>query len=113
MLREPLTTTAAKALARKILVHGATRFSGHGLKEMKKDSLSEADAINVIRAGVARPAELENGSWRYRFETQKIVVVVSFRCPDDLELEDELKSGAFVRSKIVVVTAWRNKERTR
>jgi len=114
MLKEPLSATDAKALARKILSNGVTRFSDHGLKEMKKDGLSEADATNVIRAGVARPAEFENGSWRYRFETPKIVVVVSFRSPDDAELGDELMAGPNeVKTKIVVVTAWRNKERKR
>ena len=114
MLREPLTNVEAKALVRRILAFGAVRFSDHSLKEMKKDNLGEADAVNVIRAGTARPAELENGSWRYRFETPKIVVVVSFRSPDDVELDEELNAETeLVKSKLVVVTAWRNKGRRR
>jgi hypothetical protein len=67
---------------------------------MDKDGLSDVDVVNVLRGGVVRPAEFENGSWRYRVETQRITVVVAFDPdPDEAETEDEIE--------LVVVTAWR------
>jgi hypothetical protein len=38
---------------------------------MTKDGLTDLDAVNVLRAGVVREAEWENGSWRHRVETPK------------------------------------------
>lgn len=43
--------------------------------------------------GVVEPAEFENGSWRYRVRTNRMMVVVAF----DEDSESEL----------VVVTGWR------
>jgi len=112
MIVEPLSLQHARALARKILADGITRFSSHALEELKKDRLTEVDATNVIRAGIARAAEFENGSWRYRFDTPKIVVIIAFRNADDAELESELAAApGAMKSKIAVVTAWRLKER--
>lgn len=47
--------------------------------------------MNVLRAGVVYPPELENGTWRYRVRGGRINVVVAFRSEDTL----------------VVITAWR------
>lgn len=93
LLDEPLHPARARALVREILKVGSVQFSEHGLDEMSKDDLSEEDCVNVLRAGLAEPAELERGSWRYRFRTPKIMVVVAFR------------SELLAR----VVTAWRLK----
>ena len=79
MIEEPLDPSEAKKLARKICDHGTVEFSGHALRELKKDNLSEIDAVNVLRGGWPDPAEFENGSWRYRFQTAKICVVAAFR----------------------------------
>jgi Domain of unknown function (DUF4258) len=89
---ETLSSPEVRALARTILESGQIRYSKHAKEEMAKDRLSVQDVVNVVRAGVvANAAECENGSWRWRFWTQKIVVIVAFRS------ERELR----------VVTAWR------
>ncbi|MDP2599905.1 MAG: DUF4258 domain-containing protein [Deltaproteobacteria bacterium] len=70
------------------------RFSRHALEEMLDDDLITADILNVIKSSSSKilgEAELENGSYRYRLETNNIMVVVSFDSEDSL----------------VVVTAWR------
>lgn len=51
------------------------------------------DVDNVLRGGAVDPGEYENGSWRYRVRTERIVVVITFR--SEIEL--------------VIVTAWRIK----
>jgi hypothetical protein len=71
---------------------------------MEKDRLTDIDAVNVLRAGAVREAEWENGSWRHRVETPKMVVVATFdpepdRMPDD---DDELGD-----LELLVVTGWR------
>ena len=59
---------------------------------MLDDDLTTVDCENVLRGGVVRPGEYENGTWRYRVETSKITVVVGFRSAQEL----------------MVVTAWRS-----
>ena len=90
---EPLSAPKAKKAVQEILRSGNTAFSGHALREMKKDDLTTQDCVNVLRAGVVEPAEYENGSWRYRFHGGWIWVVVAFRSEQEL----------------VVVTAWRKR----
>jgi hypothetical protein len=91
-VNEPLPPAEAKAAALKILAEGGTvAFSKHSREEMAKDNLNDQDALNVLRGGVVDPAEFENGSWRYRFRTSRMVFVIAFRS------ESELR----------VVTAWR------
>ena len=58
---------------------------------MAKDKLQDVDVVNVLRAGLPQPPEMEKGTWRYRFATQRIVVVIAFRS----------------RTELRVVTAWR------
>lgn len=62
---------------------------------MASDRLIIGDIVNVLRGGVVEPAELTNGSWRYRVRTAKIFVVVCFVSADSM----------------CVVTAWRMKEK--
>ncbi len=61
------------------------------MAELAKDDLEVLDGVNVLRLGIAREGEWENGEWRYRFETRTMCVVVSF-------ISDEV---------LRVVTAWR------
>jgi hypothetical protein len=91
---EPLTAQAAKNLIRKILLDSDAVMSNHALKEMKKDQLIVGDVLNVVRGGIVDEPEFENGSWRYRVRTNKIVVVVCFRSETELH----------------VVTCWRLKK---
>ena len=70
------------------------RFSRHALEEIRKDNLTTADILNVIKSSSAKVlhgGELENGTYRYRLETGSITVVVSFDS----------------QTNLVVVTAWR------
>lgn len=91
--REPLDASQAKDLVRAILEDGELVFSSHALDEMDKDNLVEQDGQNVLWAGKAHAGEYENGSYRYRFSTPRMVFVVAFWSEDSA----------------VVVTAWRIK----
>lgn len=93
MLKEPLEPNRARRLIGEILEKGSVSFSSHSEKALVDDGLSTVDAVNVLRGGVVQPAEFENGSWRYRVRTQRMVVVIVFRSA----------------SEIAVVTAWREK----
>lgn len=68
-------------------------FSRHALEELENDDLTTVDATNVLKSqdSFLEEGEFENGSWRYRVSTQKIVVVIAFT---------ELGDGT------IVVTAW-------
>jgi hypothetical protein len=81
----------AKKWVRSILKGGWVFISHHAQDEMRKDELSRRDVENILRGGVVREPEWENGGWRYHVETSKIRVVIAFR--------DE--------SSLVVVTAMR------
>lgn len=78
-------------MLREILATGVLTFSGHAKREMEKDRLTTPDVVNVLKAGVVEPSELERGSWRHRVKTNSICVVVV--------LVSEREA--------VVVTAWR------
>lgn len=67
---------------------------------MAECGMTDVDAINTLRGGrlpAGKGCSYENGTWRYRFETTKMAVVVAF----------EPESG-----KMVIVTAFRLEERT-
>ena len=91
VMDEPLAPDAARQLMREILRAGRFIYSKHAKEELLADRLTTVDCENVIRGGVVRPGEFENGSWRYRVETGRITMVVAFRS----------------EHKLVVVTAWR------
>jgi uncharacterized protein DUF4258 len=74
----PLRASDAKKRIRAILNGGRFGFSKHAEDEMRKDELSRRDVDNVLRGGVVREPEWENGSWRYHVETSKIRVVIAF-----------------------------------
>jgi hypothetical protein len=74
-----LRATEAKKLIRRLLEEGLFVSPGpgsHARQEMDNDGLTDVDAVNVRRGGVVREAEWENGSWRYRVETPRMVFVV-------------------------------------
>lgn len=107
----PLRATEAKKLIRRLLEEGRFVSPGsgsHARQEMENDGLTDVDAVNVLRGGVVREAEWENGSWPYRVETPKLVFVVVLEPePDALPASDE-EVGEL---EVVIVTAWRNKPR--
>ena len=88
---EPLAPEAAKRLIREILKSGRFTYSRHAKEELLADDLTTVDCENVLRGGVVRAGELEQGTWRYRVDTARITVVITFRSQHEL----------------VVVTAWR------
>ena len=60
---------------------------------MVADDLTTVDCENILRAGVIRPPEFERGTWRYRVETNRMAIVITFRS----------------RREFIMVTAWRKK----
>ena len=84
-------TGTARKLLRDVLAAGFLRFSNHAKTEMAKDRLTTQDALNVLRAGVVEPSELERGSWRHRVKTNRICVVVTLAS----------------ETEAIVITAWR------
>ena len=65
-LNEPLNEQSAKRLIRDILKNSTVRWSRHALDGMKNRKLTTVDCVNVLRAGVVEPLELELGTWQYR-----------------------------------------------
>jgi hypothetical protein len=91
-MQQPLGAVRAKQLVRRILKEGEVVFAEpHMSQRMAQRRLQRLDVMNVLRAGVVREAEWENGEWRHQIETQAICVVISF--PEEMLLK--------------VVTAWR------
>lgn len=88
-----MSPPGAEKLARWILEYGTTGFTGHADNELAHDRLSRVDAQNVLRAGTCVGCDLISGTWRYRFSTARIAVIVAFRS----------------ETAMVVVTAWRIK----
>ncbi len=60
--------------------------------------------INILRGGVVREPEWENGSWRYHVDTPRMCFVVAFD-PETNVLPDANEDLSGV--KLTVVTAWR------
>ena len=71
---------------------------------MENDHLTDVDVVNVLRGGTVRPPDFINREWRYRVETPKMCVVVTF----DPEPARETDPDTDV--ELIVVTAWRNKK---
>lgn len=88
---DPLRPSAAQKVIQRIARTGACSFSRHAAEQLRKRNLTTVDCLNTLAAGVVRPAEWENGTWRYRVESHRIAVVVA------------IESGTEIR----VVTAWR------
>ena len=78
MDKDPISPVEAKHLIRAILDTGDVVLSKHFDDEALKDGLTVIDAESVLRGGIVREPEWENGSWRYQVETQRIRVVVCF-----------------------------------
>jgi len=103
----PLKATDARKLIRRLLDEGKFISPGartHARKEMEKDGLTDLDAANVLRGGAVREAEWENGSWRHRVETQKLVFVATFDPEPAGMPEDDDDLGDL---ELIVVTGWR------
>jgi len=94
MLSEPLRPLEAKKLILSIISTGIVTYSQpHAEGRMKQRRFTTVDCINILRGGVVKEGEYENGSWRYHVCTPKMCVVIRFESAEMLE----------------VVTAWREK----
>lgn len=98
-----LTEPTARKLIRLIMDQGRYVLTNHALGEMAADDLSTVDVENVLKGGVVLPAEYENGEWRYRIQTAKMCVVVTF------DPEPETEKGHDSETELVIVTVWRIK----
>lgn len=59
------------------------RITAHCFEEMQEDSLTEFEIYGVLKHGrIYNYPELEKGTYRYRVETSKIVVIVAFHEPN-------------------------------
>ena len=70
-LVEPIKPEEAKRLILQILKSGTVTYSRHAKEEILADNMTTLDCENVLRGGVVRPGEYENGSWRYKVETSR------------------------------------------
>jgi hypothetical protein len=102
----PLRASDAKKLIRYLLDCGVFVVSQHARDEMKKDNLTDVDAVNILRGGVVQEAEWEHGSWRYAVGTQRMVFIVAFD-PEVDTLPD--LAPDITTTEVVIVTAWRKK----
>jgi hypothetical protein len=105
----PLKATDARKLIRRMLDEGKFIPPGagtHARKEMEKDGLTDIDAVNVLRGGAVREAEWENGSWRHRVETPRMVFVVTF---DPEVVAAPAGDEDLGDAELLLVTGWRIK----
>jgi len=91
VLVQPLRSAAARLLLSQILATGSIRFTGHTLREFRKDCITVERAYMVLRGGVVREAEWEQGEWRHQVHAGMDVLVLTF----------ETETNA------VVITGWR------
>jgi len=73
----------ATKLIREIVKGGgaAINFSSHAFDQMKKRDLRMNDVLNVLhspQSSILMEGEIKNGSYRYQYGTNRIVVVISF-----------------------------------
>ena len=69
------------------------QFTGHALRELKKDGMTVQRAYMVLRGGVVREAEWEHGEWRHQVQAGVDVLVLTF----------ETETNA------VVITGWKRR----
>lgn len=92
LLVEPLSLAAARTLARTILREGRYAFRSHAAERLVERELSQNDVISTLRAGTCVEYVFEQGTYRYRFETQRgYCAIVVFRSVTEM----------------VVITAWK------
>ena len=80
-LQEPLSATDAKRMARTVMRTGELTFSKHARERMEEREFQSTDVTNVLRGGTVDDVHFESGSWRYRFNTRTMQVVVVFLGP--------------------------------
>jgi hypothetical protein len=93
-----VTSRMSPGQARKVLAEifnhnpNLISFTKHAREQMLGRDLKSGDVLNVLKAGkIVSEPDLESGSFRYRVQTNKIIVVIAFKKPNH----------------VVIVTAWR------
>ena len=92
---------ARKLLAKIVGSGGQIIFKAHALKRIPERNLTTVDVINVLKstdAKIISDGELVDGTFRYRLETSKILVVVAFGSMGDY---------------VIVVSTWYKEGRRR
>jgi hypothetical protein len=99
MLNIDVTSISSQVQARKVLAEifnhnpSLVSFTKHAREQMFERDLKSGDVLNVLRAGkIFSVPDFENGSFRYRVQTNKMTVIVVFKKPNH----------------VVIVTVWRN-----
>lgn len=97
---EPLTANDARKAIRECIRKGSVVFSSHAKKKMANRDITEPDIVNTLRCGrIVDAPELVTFNWRYRIETERIAVIVTFE-PFEGEIEET-----------IVISAWRYRGR--
>ena len=79
---EPFNQRRAMGIVRKIYAQGLVLYDPHLLERMKERNILEKDVTNVLTRGwIYEAAEYENGSYRYRVETNRYWVRIAFDPP--------------------------------
>lgn len=81
----PLSLKQAKKLILEIIENGEVIYSRpHALERMRERGITMVDCINILRAGRMSEPVFENGSWRYRIETNAMAAVITFLSTTEL-----------------------------
>ena len=71
-----LSLRQAKKMILEIIESGEVTYSKpHALERMRERGITMVDCINILRAGRMSEPVFENGSWRYRIETNAMAAV--------------------------------------
>ena len=80
-----LSLRQARKLILDIIENGEVTYSRpHALGRMRERGITMVDCINILRAGRMSEPVFENGSWRYRIETNAMAAVVTFLSENEL-----------------------------
>jgi len=94
LTNEPLDPAAAKQLIRRILSgKGTVTPSQHALDQLTARDMTMVDVANVLRGGFVAGAEEVSGTWRYRVQTTRMVVIVAFRSETELRVITGWRQG--------------------
>jgi hypothetical protein len=85
-VNQPLQATEARSQIRQILDHGALLVSRHFKQKLRQQHMVMSEVLSALRNGTVDEAEWENGSWRHRVRTSRLVVVVAFASESELAL---------------------------
>ena len=92
-VEEPYDPEAARSQIVRILDGpGMTVFTKRAKDALMKNTMTSADAVNVLRGGRISKPVLSEAGWTYRAETARMRVEFSFR-PDELVIESAWRTN--------------------